>query len=76
MRTIHRHRQCAPRPDFDVSAGASAHGFADPTFDIVLLALVLRYVEDCVRALAELARVLHPDGRIIVSTSTRPRSRN
>lgn len=42
---------------------------SDARFDVVLLALVLHYVENRVRTLIELARVLHPSGRIIVSTS-------
>ncbi|MFJ5546748.1 class I SAM-dependent methyltransferase [Streptomyces sp. NPDC093225] len=42
---------------------------ADSCFDAVLLALVLHYVDDRVRTLSELARVLRPDGRVIISTS-------
>ncbi|MFI8281352.1 class I SAM-dependent methyltransferase [Streptomyces sp. NPDC085929] len=42
---------------------------ADATFDIVMLTLVLHYARDRVRTLAELARTLRSDGRVVISTS-------
>ncbi|MGW5637282.1 class I SAM-dependent methyltransferase [Streptomyces sp. NPDC003832] len=41
----------------------------DERFDIVLLTLVLHYLPDRVSTLRELARVLQPNGQIVVSTS-------
>ncbi|MFD4743242.1 class I SAM-dependent methyltransferase [Streptomyces virginiae] len=41
----------------------------DASFDIVLLALVLHYTHDRVRTLTEIACVLRPGGRIVISTS-------
>ena len=41
--------------------------FADGTFDDVIAALVLHYLEDWGPALAELRRVLRPGGRLIVA---------
>ncbi|MGW7063518.1 class I SAM-dependent methyltransferase [Streptomyces sp. NPDC054904] len=42
---------------------------ADAGFDIVLLTLVLHYAQDRVRTLTNLAHVLQPHGRIVISTS-------
>jgi SAM-dependent methyltransferase len=41
---------------------------ADASFDLVLCSLTLHYVEDWFRALRELARVLRPRGRLVIST--------
>ncbi|MGW1158841.1 class I SAM-dependent methyltransferase [Streptomyces sp. NPDC002519] len=41
----------------------------DEAVDLVLAALVIHYVRDCVAALRELHRVLRPDGCLVLSTS-------
>ncbi|MEN8704516.1 MAG: class I SAM-dependent methyltransferase [Nocardioides marinisabuli] len=41
--------------------------YADDSFDLVVVSLALHYVEDWDSALAELRRVLRPDGRLTVS---------
>jgi ArsR family transcriptional regulator len=40
--------------------------FADATFDLAVMQMVLHYAEDPSGALAEVARVLRPAGRLIV----------
>jgi len=40
--------------------------FGDAAFDVVTLQMVLHYAEDPAAAMAEAARVLHPDGLLIV----------
>ena len=47
--------------------------FADAEFDVVVVADMIEHVEDEVRFVAELARVLKPGGRLIVNT---PHARN
>ena len=42
---------------------------ADASVDLVIMALVLHHVSDRVGALRELARVLAPDGRLVLSTT-------
>jgi SAM-dependent methyltransferase len=42
--------------------------FADASFDVVLSSLTLHYLEDWLAPLRELARVLRPGGRLVVST--------
>jgi SAM-dependent methyltransferase len=42
--------------------------FPDASFDAVVCALTIHYVDDRVAALRELDRVLRPDGRIVLST--------
>lgn len=42
---------------------------ADASVDLVIMALVLHHVSDRVGALRELARVLSPDGRLVLSTT-------
>lgn len=49
-----------------VAASATALPFADATFDIVVVTQVLEYVAEVAGALAELARVLRPGGRIFI----------
>lgn len=51
----------------DVCASALALPFADGTFGAVAAFDVLEHCEDEARALAELARVLRPGGRLLVS---------
>ena len=48
-----------------VDAVAEALPFADASFDVVVSTLVLCTVDDVDRALAEVKRVLRPDGRFI-----------
>ena len=45
--------------------------FADAEFDVAIAAWMLYHVPDLDRALAELARVLRPDGRLVVATNSR-----
>lgn len=45
--------------------------FADDEFDIAIAAWMLYHVPDLDRALAELARVLRPGGRLVVATNSR-----
>jgi SAM-dependent methyltransferase len=42
--------------------------FADASFDLVLSSLTLHYLEDWLPTLRELARVLRPRGRLVLST--------
>jgi ubiquinone/menaquinone biosynthesis C-methylase UbiE len=46
---------------------AEALDLADASVDVVLCALGLMYVPDPARALAEMRRVLHPGGRIVIA---------
>ena len=48
---------------------------ADASFDIAVLQMVLHYAEDPAGVLAEAARVLRPDGRLIVIDLARARAR-
>jgi SAM-dependent methyltransferase len=45
--------------------------FADGEFDVAIAAWMLYHVPDLDRALAELARVLRPGGRLVVATNSR-----
>src|SRR3954449_3564641 len=56
----------ADRPVPKVAADALALPFADAVFDAVTIAFGLRNVHDTDRALAELARVTKPGGRLVV----------
>jgi demethylmenaquinone methyltransferase / 2-methoxy-6-polyprenyl-1,4-benzoquinol methylase len=64
------------RPDVPLLAGdALALPFPDATFDAVTISFALRNVADTDAALAELARVTRPGGRLVVcefSTPTNP----
>jgi SAM-dependent methyltransferase len=40
--------------------------FADASFDVVALQMVLHYAEDPAAAIAEAARVLHPEGLLVI----------
>ena len=55
-----------------VAADAVALPFADATFDAVTISFGLRNVADPDRALAELARVTRPGGRLVVCEFSRP----
>jgi ubiquinone/menaquinone biosynthesis C-methylase UbiE len=51
-----------------VCAPAEALPFPDATFDVVVAVSTFEFVTDARKAITELARVLRPDGRIIVVT--------
>jgi len=51
-----------------VTAPAEAFPYPDGTFDVVLAVSTFEFVNDARKAITELARVLTPDGRIIVVT--------
>jgi demethylmenaquinone methyltransferase/2-methoxy-6-polyprenyl-1,4-benzoquinol methylase len=59
------------RPDF-VAADALALPFADGAFDGATVAFGIRNVSDPVTALAEMARVVRPGGRVVVLEFTTP----
>ena len=65
-------RAGAARPVPKVAADALALPFADAVFDAVTIAFGLRNVHDPDRALAELARVTKPGGRLVVCEFGRP----
>lgn len=67
-------RAGARRPVPRVAADALALPFADAVFDAVTISFGLRNVVDPDRALAELARVTKPGGRLVVCEFARPRS--
>ncbi|GAB7048949.1 demethylmenaquinone methyltransferase [Catenuloplanes indicus] len=61
------------RPDVPLLAGdALALPFADETFDAATISFALRNVVDVDRALAELARVVRPGGRLVVCEFSHP----
>jgi ubiquinone/menaquinone biosynthesis C-methylase UbiE len=51
-----------------VTAPAETLPYADSTFDVIVAVSTFEFVSDARRAITELARVLRPDGRIIVVT--------
>lgn len=53
-------------------AGAEAMPLADDSFDVVLCQMSLMFVPDPKEALAEMARVLAPGGRLLVSVPGEP----
>jgi len=55
-----------------VEGDALALPFADGSFDAVTIGFGLRNVPDMERGLAELRRVLRPDGRLAILEITRP----
>ncbi|CAN5387690.1 MAG: class I SAM-dependent methyltransferase [Acidimicrobiia bacterium] len=55
-----------------VRAGAETLPFGDAEFDLVTFGYLLRYVDDLPEALAELARVLRPGGRMGMVEFGRP----
>src|ERR1043165_4136213 len=54
--------------EVDVVGGASAPPFAAGRFDAVLCSQVLEHVPDPLATLREIARVLKPGGRVLLST--------
>lgn len=65
-RRLERHLAEAGRPATIVRAPAEALPFPDGSFDTVVSTLVLCTVADPARALAEVARVLAPGGRLLL----------
>ena len=55
-----------------VAADGLALPFADDVFDAATISFGLRNVADPVRCLAELRRVVHPGGRLVVCEFSRP----
>jgi demethylmenaquinone methyltransferase/2-methoxy-6-polyprenyl-1,4-benzoquinol methylase len=63
----------ATRPEVTLLAGdALALPFADGCFDAVTISFALRNVHDPVAALAEMARVTRPGGRLVICEFSRP----
>jgi SAM-dependent methyltransferase len=56
------------RAQVDHAVLGSSLPYGDESFDAVVCALTIHYVEERVEALRELERVLRPDGRIVLST--------
>lgn len=61
-------RAHAGRARFEVARAEDLSAFEDASFDAVCLSSVLHWVADKPRALAEVRRVLRPDGRVGVTT--------
>lgn len=51
-----------------VNAGVQAMPFADSSFDGIFSSLMLQWCEDALAALREMARVVKPGGRCVIST--------
>jgi ubiquinone/menaquinone biosynthesis C-methylase UbiE len=67
-----RRRIAAIRPDAEIiDATAAQLPFADDSFDTVVVTFVLCSVPDPTTALAEIARVLRPDGRLLFAEHVR-----
>jgi SAM-dependent methyltransferase len=60
-------RRLGPGVDLHLADLAAPLPFPDDTFDDVIAALVLHYLEDWTGPLAELRRVLKPGGRLIAA---------
>jgi ubiquinone/menaquinone biosynthesis C-methylase UbiE len=63
----------APCPVRLVEASAEALPFADHEFDTVVVSLSLCTIPDDRAAIAEMKRVLHPEGRLLFLEHVRPR---
>jgi SAM-dependent methyltransferase len=55
------------RSKIDVRLSATALPFPDASFDVVLFSEVLEHVDEPVRAVKEIARVLKPGGRLLLT---------
>jgi ubiquinone/menaquinone biosynthesis C-methylase UbiE len=64
-RRLRRKLEARDRPAEIVDASAESLPFADATFDTAVVTLVLCSVSDQQSALAEIARVLKPEGRLL-----------
>src|SRR5262249_533944 len=60
-------RRCATLPNVRFQRGEAAHlPFDDATFDAVMSSQVFEYLNDVGSALAEMFRVLKPEGRVLI----------
>jgi demethylmenaquinone methyltransferase/2-methoxy-6-polyprenyl-1,4-benzoquinol methylase len=57
-----------------VAADALRLPFADGTFDVVTISFALRNIDDVEGALAEMARVTRPGGRLVIAETSTPTS--
>ena len=71
-RMLERARRKAPQLEW-VQGDLLALPFADATFDVATVGFGVRNVADMARAIAELRRVLRPEGRLAILELTRPR---
>ena len=71
----HTHHKGGGRPGAPafVAADALALPFGDARFDFATVAFGIRNVQDPVRALREMARVVRPGGRVVVLEFAKPR---
>lgn len=74
-RMVHKANAAANVPVEVGDASAESLPYADQSFDVVVCTLTLCTVADPDRALAEIRRVLKPDGRLIVLEHVRGRGR-
>ncbi|MFY9344041.1 MAG: ubiquinone/menaquinone biosynthesis methyltransferase [Planctomycetota bacterium] len=73
QRAVAKSRGLAGRPPAFVAADALALPFPAAAFDFATVGFGIRNVADPVKALAELARVVRPGGRVVVLDCARPR---
>ena len=71
-RMLERARRKAPQLEW-VQGDLLALPFPDATFDVATVGFGVRNVADMARAIAELRRVLRPEGRLAILELTRPR---
>ncbi|MGH2850869.1 MAG: class I SAM-dependent methyltransferase, partial [Solirubrobacteraceae bacterium] len=64
---LRRARERFPGVEF-VLAGETSLPFAEGSFDVAWLGEVLEHVRDGIGLLGEVARVIGPDGRLVIST--------
>ncbi len=70
-RTVEHSRANYPGIDFAVASATDLSAFADASFDAVVTFELIEHVADQERVLAEIARVLAPDGLVVMSTPER-----